>query len=112
MPSRIRLKTLLPEILVEDQRALLDKSKDELIVVYTRIDNIKKNLPNDSEDFTALGDVLQQVLNAARSVQEVEKSMGQNGGGHEHDHGGESQEPSEEPKVREADIYGGHHFGM
>jgi len=110
MARRANLKDLLPEVfLAENKQALLNRSKKELVQVYTRIDNVKKGLPNDSEGFIALGDVLDQVRNAARAVEEVERSLG---GKPEPNHGDdETEEPSEEPKVREADIYGrGTHF--
>lgn len=102
------LKDLLPVVLLENKQALLKRSKNELVQIYTRLDNVKKNLPNGSEGFVALGDALDQVRNAARAVQDVEKSLG---GEAKPNHGDEKtseppEESEEEPKVREADIYG------
>ena len=94
--------------LLENKQALLRQSKNDLVQIYTRLDNVKKNLPNESEGFVALGDALDQVRNAARAVQEVERSLG---GKPERGKSDEpSEEPSEEPKVKEADIYGRHQF--
>lgn len=105
MAKRTKLGELLPEaLLLENKKALLQRSKNELVQIYTRLDNVKKNLPNESDGFIALGDALDQVRNAARAVQEVEKSLG---GKAEPNHGDDgSERSSEEPKVREADIYG------
>ena len=110
MARRVNLKDLLPIVILENKQALLNRSKKELVQIYTRLDNVKKNLPNDSEGFIALGDALDQVRNAARAVQDVERSLG---GKPEPNHGDEetSEPEREEPKVRETDIYGrGTHF--
>ena len=101
MVRRVNLKDLLPTVILENKQALLNRSKKELVQIYTRLDNVKKNLPNDSEGFIALGDALDQVRNAARAVQDVERSLG---GKPEPNHG--DDEETSEPKVREADIYG------